>query len=392
MKKTVSIVLALILLFTSTPICVFADTTEAYAPYMLSVKCSGKTLCKTEAFLSKQKGLNLSATKASGIKTTINKGTQVSVIGKNRKTDNWLYVTHKISGVTYYGYVDSKNICIQTSKNSKIKSVKRYNAVYKKKVKYRYININGMHFYEFDQSKNSSKVINGLKIGYSCGPQTVAAALSALNGDVIFPEVIMKKMSRASLAPDLRGAGTNKVIGSVKPYIKSKYKLNYEFEIINRDKIFEYLKNGYMVITAVEDHDGLSLFTKNAHYILLIGYDSVGNVIAFSSNKRVGFCDSYSESRISANFPNANIDEDIIAIKWKYDDSYEKLAKAKSVKLTNNAKAYQHYYGYGKIYKLKKKQKVTILGKRGKTYYIKFKESKKIKYGFINQKYIILDN
>lgn len=390
MKKVISVILALTILFVSVSFETFAVNAAQNAPYMLSEKRTGKTLCKTNVYLSKKEGLTYESAKKSGSKTTLKKGSKFTIIGKDKKNGNRIYIKKKINGVTKYGYINSKNVCVITTKNCKVKSVKKYNPTYKKKIKYRYVKINGMPFYEFDQGKYPKKVINGLKVGYSCGPHTIAAALSALNGDIIFPETIMKKMSRKSLAPDLRGTSTREVIRSVKPYIKSNYNLNFEYESINRDQIFNYLKDGYMVICAVLNNDGLALFTKNAHFILLVGYDDVGNVVTFSSNKRVGFLDSYSESRIKGNFPEENIDEDIIAIKWKYDDSYTKLEKSVSASLNDDAKVSQHYYNYGKITKLKKDKKVTVLGKRGKTYYIKYTYSKKAQYAFINQKYITL--
>ena len=390
MKKTLSILLSFVFvlnLFSATGFNAMAETAKPAAPYVTSKKYTGKVLCKSTVYYTRKKKKTLDFTKANGKKIKLKKGVKITIIGKNEQNGKWYYIKRKINKKTCYGYISAKNVSVLNSKNESIKSVSKYNPYYKKTLKYNYVYKNSMPIYQFDQGNQyaKGKKINDLLVGYSCGPHTIAAALSALNGSIIFPEEIMDKMSRSALAPDHKGTSTETVISSVKPYIKSQYNLNFEYESIDRKQVFNYLKKGYFVILAVENYDGLALFTKNAHFILLAGYDDLGNVIVLNSNKRIGFLDSFSESRIKKNITKAPPDKDTLAIKWKYDDSYKKQAKQQNATLIKDAEISQHYNNYGKIYKLKAKDAVTVIGARDKSYYVAFKYNQKTYYGFINK-------
>ena len=382
MKRVLSLFLSLIIAcgVFSSGICAFAES----SPHLLKEIHQGEAVCTSTSYFTKTEDLSLSETKDKGKKLRIGKGRRFKVLGKEKKGGSYAYILIISNGEKYYGYIPKKNVSIDHSENYESKFTKKFNPYYNKNIKYEYYMHNSMPFYQFDQTHKSGW-INGLRIGYSCGPHSLACALSALNGDVIFPETLMKKMSRS--APNSRGTGSwvSGVAQSTKGYVSERYRLNYEYKVISPYESSKYLKDGYMVILGVENRDSLYLFTNWSHYILLVDYDSFGNVMTANSNLKTELLEAFSYSRIRRNIRNQQFYYDkTLAIKYEYDDSYNEFEDEISSQVLKDTTISQHRNNMGKYFRAFAGKKIKLLGKRGSEYCVSYKYQGETKYGFID--------
>ncbi len=384
MKKVLSLFLSVIMAFSTVFVCVpaYADST----PFMLKEVQQGFALCPTETYFTNTKDLSRAATKKNGSLMMVGRNRRFKVLGKEKKGGSLAYIRLYAKGKYYYGYIPKENVCIDNSQNYVSHTAVKYNPYYKKDMSYKYYIHNNMPYFQFDQT-GQKDTINGLKIAYSCGPQSLAGALSALNGDIVFPEMLMKKMSKD--APNKRGTGSSvaKIASSTKKYVRDRYHLNYEYKVISPYDTYKYIQKGYMVILGVENRDSLALFTKWSHYILLVDYDEFGNIMVSNSNLQTHLLNSFSYARIRKNIRNQQFYYDnTLAIKYDYDDSYTAFDEEIPSEVLKDTYIYQHYGKMGKFRTANKGKKIKILGKRSSQYYVSYTYSGETAYGFIDSK------
>ena len=384
-RKIISLLLSLLIL-TSVIAAVPFSAQAANAPYTIEEKQYGKILKTVYVYAIKKKNQTVEYTKNHGKTRRLNSKKRVVILGKNSENGSLLYIRFKHNKKHYYGYVNNFYVCVENKYNFKNKSVNKYNGYYKKKLKYKYFTYEGMPFYQFNQTGKSGR-IKGLKISNSCGPHALAAAYSALYGDVITPETLMKNMKTDGINPRGNGSRVSMVEKGLRSYVKKTYNLKYECKKILPKECFDYLKKGYMVILGVENLDGLKVFTGWSHYILLVGYDSVGNVITVNSNLKSKLFDSFSESRIKKNIVNSNFyRENTIAIRYKYNDKYNEFSDEVNCKLTKKTLLTQHYNGMGRYFKLKKGTKISVIGTKKDKLFVSFNNNGEEELGFIDRK------
>ena len=385
MKRIVSLILSLFII-TSAITAVPFSAQAAKAPYTIEEKQYGKILKTVYVYSIKKKNQTVEYTKKHGKTRRLNSRKRVVVLGKNTQNGSLLYIRFKFNKKQYYGYVNNFYVCVENKYNFKNKSVNKYNSYYKKKLKYKYFTYEGMPFYQFNQTGKSGS-IKGLRISNSCGPHALAAAYSALYGDVITPETLMKNMKTDGINPRGNGSRVSKVKNGLHSYVENTYNLKYECKKILPGESFDYLKKGYMVILGVENLDGLKVFTGWSHYILLVGYDSVGNVITVNSNLKSKLFDSFSESRIKKNIVNSNFyRENTIAIRYKYNDKYKEFSDEVTCKLAKKALLTQHYNGMGKFFNLKKGTKISVIGTKKDKLYVSINNKGEEELGFVDRK------
>lgn len=380
MKRVFSVVFCIVILLTSASAVDFSAQ-AASSPFYYETTQQGSLLTSITASFTKRRGVSISQTKKKGKKLQFSRYRKLTVLGQEKKNGSYFYIQIYKDDEPYYGYVKRHNIVIKNTQNFETFYVEKNHPYYKTRLLYKYFMYEGMPFYQFNQTGKSGKWINGLKVSYSCGPHSVAAVLSALNGDIIYPETIMHHMSGGSVAAGGNATRLTNVVSSVKPYIKSKYNLNYEYKNIKPSEAFKYVKNGYLVILGVENDDRLTIFTGLNHYIVLVGYDSTGNLMTVNSNLKTGLFDSFATSRIKRNvhFNSEYYKRNTVAFKYKYNDYYYGFEDELKCKALEKSEMSTHYNGYGKLTRIPNDADITILGERDSRYYVKYKDN----YGFL---------
>ena len=355
------------------------------APATIKTARKGKVLVKYTSYFSKEQNLSPGQYVNSGKKITLAKNKAISILGKEKSGGKYFYIRFSYKNAYFYGYISRDCAYVENRHHYEAGKTTAKNPYYDKNETHNYCMYESMPFYQFKQTGRKGW-INGLRITYSCGPQSAAAALSALKGSIIFPEEIMKKMPRSAINGAGTGSNISEILPGIKKYILSKHSLAFEYKSIKPKQSFDYLKKGYMVILGVENKDGLSLFTGWSHYILLVGYDNIGNVITVNSNLKTKLFDSFTSSRIKKNIVNSYFyNTNTIAIKYDYADTYSKYKKSYSTKVYKKCTASQHYSSKGRIYSFKAGKNITVLGARGNYYYIKFSSGDDKCYAYIEK-------
>ena len=381
-KKPLSLALAVVLLLGVFSVCL----TSGAAPAEIQPSRKGKVLIMYTSYFSKKQNLSPAQYKQSGKKITLYRNKSISILGKEKKVaGKYYYICFSHKNEFLYGYINRENVYVENRYHYEGGTATAVNPYNGKRETHSYCMYNSMPFYQFDQT---GKVgwINGLRRAYSCGAQSTAAALSALKGGIIFPEEIMKKMPRSAVNAAGKGSNVSRILPGVKDYILSKHGLSFEYKCILPNQSFDYLKKGYMVILGVENKDKLTLFTGWSHYILLVGYDNLGNVITVNSNLKTALFDSFTISRIKKNIVNSYFyNTNTIAIKCDYSDTYSKFNSIYQTTVYSKCTVSQHYGAKGRIYNLKAGKKINVLGERGNYYYIQFYAGNNKSYGYIGK-------
>ncbi|MBQ8078199.1 MAG: hypothetical protein IJ235_07445, partial [Eubacterium sp.] len=198
MKKVLSLLFALIIALSS--LFVSFPAYSADSPLLFSSSLSGKIISATDVYVVKRKNCTPSYTEKKGKRFTLSRGKSFAILGKDKRGGSKVYARLNINKITYYGYIKRHYIKIIGLKNYDTGTDIKYNSYYKRKMKYPYAEYKDMPFYQFNQTDKKGS-INGLRLPYSCGPHSLACVLSALHGDVITPECIMKNMSRRAPNP-----------------------------------------------------------------------------------------------------------------------------------------------------------------------------------------------
>ncbi len=379
MKKVISIFMSFLIVISAFSFSVLnVDASSKIAYYDTTHK--GMIIFSVNAYLTKDsKKKSISSVVNKSNKKKLKRGTIVTILGKN---SSYFYISKSINSKKYYGYVKTAFVSSQNSYEfEENKSEKVKNLYTKKSENYKYYLYKSLPIYQYDQMKTGK--IKGLKINSSCGPSSFATVISALMGRVVTLEEVMYNMPAKAITKEGKGTNITTLVSSMSSYFEDTYNYKYSYKKISQSSVFDYLKDGYMIIIPLKDTKD-KLFTSYSHYITLVGYDAVGNIMTVNTNNKTQLLEGFSKSRIKKYFSSDSFyTGNIVAFKaFNIDDSFKKYENAVTSYLCYDSRVYEHCT-FGNFDELGENTEVKILGEKNDCFYIEYLLDGVAKHGFV---------